>query len=375
MFRHTVRLGRIFGIRVDLDYSWFLIFGLLTWVLAVSYYPAEFKNWSRGEYWLVAVLTAMMLFASVLLHELGHSVVAMRFGIRVPRITLFIFGGVSQIAAEPKDAATEFWIAAAGPAVSFALAAIFWELRSIVASVPPLSAFAKYIALLNLMLGAFNLVPGFPMDGGRVLRAIIWGVSRNFHRATAIAALMGRFFGFFLIFLGVWQVLAGNFFNGLWIAFIGWFLESAAASQVQQQMVKDLLAGHKVSEMMSRDCTRIPGDLTLQDLVEKHVLAGAHRCFVVIRGDETVGLVTLSEIKKVPRSSWPTTNVSQVMIPSGELVSTPANAEAWATIENMGRSGVNQLPVVEGSRIIGMFSRDDLVHYLGILQSLRTQDT
>ena len=335
MFRHTVRLGRIFGIVVELDYSWFLIFGLLTWVLAVSYYPAEFKNWSHTEYWLMGGLTAIMLFVSVLLHELGHSVVAMRFGIPVPRITLFIFGGISQIAAEPPDAATEFWIAAAGPAVSFTLAAIFWELRSIFASAPPLLAFAKYIALLNLLLGAFNLIPGFPLDGGRVFRAIIWGVSRNFHLATVVAALTGRFFGFLLIVLGVWQALAGNFFNGLWIAFIGWFLESAAASQVQQQMVRDLLAGHKVSEMMSRDCTRISGDLMLQDLVEKHVLAGGHRCFVVGRGDETVGLVTLSEIKKVPRSSWSTTSVAQVMIPSDRLISTPANAEVWATIESM----------------------------------------
>ncbi len=371
MFRHTIPLGRIFGITVDLDYSWFLIFGLLTWVLAVSYYPAEFKNWSPGEYWLMGAVTAIMLFVSVLLHELGHSVVAMRFGIRVPRITLFIFGGVSQIATEPTSAAREFWIAAAGPAVSFLLAAIFWGLRPIFASVPPLLGLAKYLALLNLVLGTFNLIPGFPLDGGRVFRAIVWGATRNFHRATAAAALAGRFFGFLLIFLGVWQVLAGNLLNGLWTAFIGWYLDSAAASQAQQEMLKDLLAGHKVSEVMSRDCTRISGDLTLQELVDKHVLGGGHRCFVVSRGDETVGLVTLSDIKKVPRSSWSTTNVEQVMVPSDKLISTPANAEVLPTIENMGRNGINQLPVVEGSRIIGMFSRDDLVHYLGILQSLR----
>ncbi len=371
MYRTKISLGRIFGIVVDLDYSWFLVFGLVTWVLAVSYYPAEFKNWSLGEYWLMGALTAIMLFVSVLLHELGHSVVAKRFGISVPRITLFIFGGVSQIAAEPTNAAADFWITAAGPAVSFALAAIFWELRPIFASAPPLLALTKYLALLNLMLGAFNLIPGFPLDGGRVFRAIVWGITRNFQRATAIAALTGRFFGFFLIFIGVWQVLAGNFLNGLWIAFIGWYLESAATSQVQQQMVKDLLAGHKVSEMMSRDCTRISGDLMLQDLVDKHVLGGGHRCFVVTRGDETIGLVTLSEIKKVSRSSWSTTNVAQIMIPSDKLTSTPANAEAWTTVESMGRNGINQLPVVEGSKIIGVLSLDDLVHYLGILRSLR----
>jgi len=371
VFRRTIPLGKIFGISIDLDYSWFLVFGLLTWVLAVSYYPAEFKNWSPGEYWLMGAVTAIMLFVSVLLHELGHSVVAKRFGIPVPRITLFIFGGVSQIASEPTSASTEFWIAAAGPAVSFALAAIFWGLRPIFAVVPPLLALTKYLALLNFTLGVFNLIPGFPLDGGRVFRAIIWGFTGNFHRATTIAAFTGRLFGFGLILLGVWQALAGNFFNGLWTGFIGWYLESAAASQVQQQTLEDLLAGHRVSEVMSRDCARVSGDMTLQELVDNHVLAGGVRCFVVSRGDETVGLLTLSEVTKVPRSSWSTTTLAQAMIPSDKLISTPANVEVWPAIENMGRNGINQMPVVEGRKIIGVFSRDDLVHYLGILQHLR----
>jgi Zn-dependent protease/CBS domain-containing protein len=370
VFRHTIPLGRIFGIRIDVDYSWFLIFGLLTWILAVSYYPVEFKHWNPAAYWFMGAVTAILLFVSVLLHELGHSVVAKRFGIPVPRITLFIFGGVSQIATEPPDARKEFWMAAAGPAVSFALAAIFWELRLMLASAPPLLALAKYMASLNLVLGAFNLIPGFPLDGGRIFRAIIWGVSRNFHRATSVAALTGRFFGFVLIFVGVWQTLGGDLLNGLWTAFIGWFLESAAASQVQQQVLKDLLAGHRVSEMMSRDCTSVPGDLKLQELVDRYVLQSGHRCFVVIRGDKTIGLITLAEITRVPRTAWATTEVAQAMIPSEKLNSTPANAEAWTTIETMGRNGINQLPVTEGSKIIGVLSRDDLIHYLGIMRSL-----
>jgi Zn-dependent protease/CBS domain-containing protein len=371
MFRHTVPLGRIFGISIDLDYSWFLVFGLLTWVLAVSYYPAEFKNWSPAEYWLMGAVTAIMLFVSVLLHELGHSVVAKRFGIDVPRITLFIFGGVSQIATEPTSAATEFWIAAAGPAVSFVLAAIFWELRPVFSGVSPFLALVKYLAMLNLVLGAFNLIPGFPLDGGRVFRAVVWGFTGNFHRATSIAAFTGRLFGFGLIVLGVWQALSGDFFNGLWTGFIGWYLESAASGQIQQQTMKDLLAGHTVSEAMSRDCARVSGDLTLQELVDNHILAGGVRCFVVSRGDETVGLLTLSDLTKVPRSSWPTTTVEQAMTPSDKLISTAANVEVWPAIENMSRNGINQMPVVEGRKIIGMVSRDDLVHYLGILQHLR----
>lgn len=371
MFRHTIPIGRVFGILIELDYSWFLVFGLFTWIFAVSYYPAEYKHWTITEYWFMGAITAVMLFVSVLLHELGHSLVAMHYKILVRRITFFVFGGVSQIEAEPPSAGTEFLIAIAGPTVSFVLAAIFWRLEPLAAQVAPLFALTKCLALLNFVLGFFNLLPGFPLDGGRILRAILWAVTGNFQRAAVLAAVAGRFFGFLLIFLGVWQVLAGHVINGVWIALIGWFLESAAASQAQQQVLKDLLAGHRISEMMNREYVRVSGDLTLQELVDKHVLGRGHRCFVVSRGDETIGLLTLSEIKKVPRSSWSTTTVAQVGIPMGELITAQPDAEAWTTIEKMGRDGINQIPVVENGRIIGMFGREDLIHYLAILQTLR----
>jgi len=373
MFRHAIPIGRIFGISIDLDYSWFLVFGLLTWILAVSYYPAEFKNWSVAEYWFMGAFTAIMLFVSVLLHELGHSVVAKRYGIAVPRITLFVFGGVSQIATEPTSAGEEFWISAAGPAVSFVLALIFWEIRPLLVSSGPLLAVAKYLALLNLVLGIFNLVPGFPLDGGRVFRSIMWGITKDFQRSTAIATVTGRFFGYAFIFYGVWQAIGGNVFNGLWIAFIGWYLESAASSQGQSQLVKGLLGAHKVSEVMNQDFARVPGDVTLQELVDKNVLAQGRRSFVVGNGSGSAGLVTLSTIKHVPRSAWPTTTAAQVMIPLDKVVSIQPTAELWTALEKMGRDGVNQLPVLNGDAdkgIVGMLSRDDLVHYLGALQAL-----
>jgi Zn-dependent protease/CBS domain-containing protein len=374
LFRHAIPIGRIFGISIDLDYSWFLVFGLLTWILAVSYYPAEFKYWSVAEYWLMGGFTALMLFVSVLLHELGHSVVARRYGIPVPRITLFIFGGVSEIATEPPSAIVEFWIAMAGPIVSFMLALVFWELQPLLAKSGPFLALAKYLAILNFVLGLFNLVPGFPLDGGRVFRSILWGITKNFRRASATATVTGRFFGFFFIFVGVWEALGGNVFNGLWIAFIGWFLESAAASQDQMQVVKDLLGGHKVSEVMNRDYTRIPGDITLQELVDKDVLAKGQRSFVVNNGEAEAGLVTLSTIREVPRSAWPGITASQVMIPLRKVISIQPAAELWTALEKMGRDGVNQLPVMGGNgsnAIVGMLSRDDLVHYLRVLQALR----
>lgn len=373
MFRHAIPIGRIFGISIDLDYSWFLVFGLLTWILAVSYYPAEYKNWSVAEYWFMGGITTIMLFVSVLLHELGHSVVAKRYGIPVPRITLFVFGGVSEISTEPTSAAVEFWIAAAGPAVSFALAFLFWEVRPLLANAGPLPALAKYLALLNLVLGVFNLVPGFPLDGGRVFRSIIWGITKDFRRSSVIAAATGQFFGYFFIFFGVWQAISGNLFNGLWIAFIGWFLESAASSQGRVQVIKDLLGGHKVSEVMNRDFPRIPGDVTLQDLVDKNILTQGRRSFVVDQGNGSAGLVTLSTIKEVPRSAWPTTTAAQVMIPLVKVKSVEPGAPLWMALEKMGRDGVNQLPVLNGggkNEVVGMLSRDDLVHYMGVLQAL-----
>lgn len=369
MFRHTIPIGRIFGIAVDLDYSWFLFVGLLAWILAVSYYPSEFRNWSTGEYWLMGLVTALLLFASVLIHELGHSVVAKRFGLKVPRIVLFIFGGISEIAAEPPSAGAEFWIAITGPVVSFVLAAFFWEIEPLVASSQQLYALAKYLAFLNFILGLFNLVPGFPLDGGRVFRAILWHFTGRYRRATRIAAMTGRFIGFALIFIGVWQALQGNFIGGLWTAFIGWFLESAAGSMLQQEVVKSLLGEYKVLDAMTKDFPRISGDATIQELVDDYILPGKTRYFVLNGQDGAVGMVTLGTIQKVPRTEWASTHAAQIMVPLTKLDATRPDAELWTALEKMGRDGVNQLPVVEGSGIVGILTREDVVHYMHVLQA------
>ncbi|HZP34509.1 MAG TPA: site-2 protease family protein [Candidatus Acidoferrales bacterium] len=370
MFRHTISLGRIFGIRIDLDYSWFLIVGLLTWVLAANYYPQQFKDWSTAEYWGMGLATAVMLFVSVLIHELGHSLVAQHLGMSVPRITLFIFGGVSQIATEPPSAGAEFAMAIVGPLVSLALAAVFWELEPVVAFSGPLLALTQYLALLNFVLGIFNLVPGFPLDGGRVLRAIIWRFTGKYQRSTAIAAGVGRFCGFLLIFVGLWQILGGNFLNGLWIAFIGWFLESAAASLLQQEGLKSLIGEHRVADAMRRDFPQVPADLTVQDLVDKHVFASGARYFIVNGNGAPAGLVTLADIKQIPRPSWSHTAVSQLMVPLQRMATIKPDALLWSALEKMGRDGVNQLPVVDGNGIVGVLSRDDVMHYLGVLQAI-----
>ena len=370
--RHNIPLGRALGIPVGLDYSWFVIFALLTWMLASSYYPAEFKDWTPILYWFMGAVTAIMLFVSVLLHELGHSVVALWYRIPVRSITLFLFGGVAQIGADPPSATAEFHIAIAGPLVSMVLAALFYAAQPLVAGMEPLLGLAKYLTYINLALLLFNLIPGYPLDGGRVFRAIVWTLTGNMHRATLIAAKVGRFFAFLFIFAGVWQMFSGNFGGGLWVAFIGWFLDNAASVQVQQVMFQGLLAGHTVSQAISAHCAAVPADLTIQKLVNVHILGSGRRCFLVNRGDNTVGLITLHRIKGVPRSDWTTTSVAQVMLPLEQIKRIDADTALWTALEKMDRDGVNQLPVTRDNHVIGMLSREDVITYIGTLKELAT---
>ncbi|MCG6924883.1 MAG: site-2 protease family protein [Acidobacteria bacterium] len=370
MVRQDVPLGRILGIPIGLDYSWFLIFGLLTWMLAGSYYPSEFTGWPPLLYWLAGAATAVMLFVSVLLHELGHSVVALRYRIPVRSITLFIFGGVAQIGAEPPSAVAEFFIAIAGPLVSLALAGLFHAVQPMVSGMEALWGVVKYLAYINLALVLFNLIPGYPLDGGRVFRAIMWATTGSMRRATVIASNVGRLFALLFIAVGVWQVLNGNFGGGLWVAFIGWFLDSAATAQLQQVRFQGLLRGHKVAQAMSDRCAAVPGSLTLQQLVDEHILGGSQRCFLVTRGQEVVGLMTLHRIKEVPRPQWATTSAAEAMIPLERLKLIDADAEVWAALQEMDRDGVNQLPVTRDRRVIGMLTREDVIGFLRTLREL-----
>jgi Zn-dependent protease/CBS domain-containing protein len=371
MSRHGIPIGRLFGISIDLDYSWFLIIALLTWMLAASYFPTEFPGWTDAAYWGIGLVTAILLFVSVLIHELAHSLVAKRYSIPVPRITLFLFGGVSQIAEEPPNATSEFWIAIAGPLTSLAIAALCWELEPAFASQQLLFAIVDYLALLNLMLALFNLIPGFPLDGGRVFRALVWKTTRNYHRATVVAGMSGRFFGFLLIFLGIWQALTGDIAGGIWIAVIGWFLESAAGSQLQQESVKSMLGEHKVADAMQRDFPLLTGDISVQELVEQYFMHSNAHAVVVTAPDGTTGLVTLAAVRNIPRDMWPFTMASQAMTPLRVVETTRPTAILWSALEKMGRGGVNQLPVMEDSRIVGMLSREDILHYLSVLRQFQ----
>jgi Zn-dependent protease/CBS domain-containing protein len=370
MMRQSISLGRILGIPIGLDYSWFLIFFLLTWMLAGSYYPAEFPGWSPGLYWLVGAVTAIMLFASVLAHELGHSIVAVRYGIPVRRITLFIFGGVAELSDEPRKAVIEFWIAVAGPFVSLFLAVSFGVLAPLFAGVETIHALLRYLAFINGALVVFNLIPGFPLDGGRIFRAFLWAVTGNFRRATLIAAYGGRLIAFLFIIGGVWLIFTGNFLNGIWMAFIGWFLDNAASAQIQYVQVRGALSGYTVANAMIQDYGAIPDYLTLQELVDSFILGNGQRSFVVKDTQGPVGLLTVHQVKDFSRQQWPQTPVVEAMIPLERMLSVRPETPLWTALSLMDRKGVNQLPVVMDGRIIGMLSRDGIISFLGTMREL-----
>lgn len=372
MKQSTLPLGRVFGIPIGLDYSWFLIFALITWSMAVSYYPNDFKTWPGYLYWVMGGATAILLFASVLLHELGHSLIAIGYKIPVNRITLFIFGGVAEIAGEPPSARAEFWIALAGPIVSLLLALLFRLLQPVVTALSPLLALVQYLAYINFSLALFNLIPGFPLDGGRVLRAILWGVTGSLHRATMVAGTTGRAIAYLFIVAGVWQMFTGSFANGLWIAFIGWFLENAATAEVQHQSLHEQLTGHTVAQAMTRECNVVPPETDLQQLVESEVLGHGKRCFVVGQDDIPVGLLTLHQIREVAALDRATTRVEQIMLPIDQVKTVTPTTDLWEALKEMEQEGVNQLPVLINGHLAGMLSRDGIISFLRTIRLFQT---
>ncbi len=368
MRRSAISIGKIFGIPILLDYSWFLVFILFTWLLAASYYPAEYPNWPAAQYWILGAVTALMLFASVLLHELGHSVIAVRNGIPVNSISLFVFGGVSEISKEPTRPLTDFLVASAGLTVSLLLMILFTAVQPLVAGVETLLALARYLTYINGALLVFNLIPGFPLDGGRIFRSLVWGVSGNYDRATLIAATLGRIIAWLFILFGVWLIFFGSFVNGIWIIFIGWFLESASAGQVQEQTFRKLLSGRNVALIMNRNYVSIPDDISLQDLIDKHILGAGRRFFIVEKAGMAVGIMTLHKLQEIPRTDWPSCRVSQAMIPIEKTDTVSPDMELWDAVRKMNADGFNQLPVIEGGRVQGVLSREDVIHYLQTLK-------
>jgi Zn-dependent protease/CBS domain-containing protein len=356
-------IGRIAGIRIGIHYTWLLAFALITWSLA-SYFPTTVRATTPLTYWLMGGFAAVLLFASVLLHELSHSLVARRRGLQVDSITLFIFGGVSNLSTEPTRASDELLVALVGPFTSLALAGACLILNRWIAG-GVAGALLGYLGAANLVLGVFNLVPGFPLDGGLVLRGAWWAASDDLRQATRVASLAGQIIGYLLVAFGFVTLLGGDLLGGVWIAFIGWFLTSAAHSSREVQALQAALSGIPVSSVMDLAPPRCSPQSTVEAFVFRCAVEHNQRAALVVEDEHVMGLVTVADVKHLPRERWSVTPLAQIMSrpPLALVAPTTELAEA---LELMVSSGVHQLPVMDSGRIVGMIARADILQVLQI---------
>lgn len=375
MLRGGIPIGRAFGISLRLHYSWFIIFALVTWALTQSYFPSVFPAWNLGSRIAAGIITSLLFFASVLVHELAHSIVSQRQGIPVQSITLFVFGGVSQITEEPKQPKDEFRMAIAGPLSSLVIGGILWGIffgvrDSNVFAVQFIAAITYWLGYINLALGVFNLIPGFPLDGGRVFRSLWWWQSHNLKSATRVAATIGRGIGFAFIFGGIYLVFTSYWFDGIWLALIGWFLESAAIGSYRQLLMQEMLKGHTASEIMSRDCILISPETNIERLVNENILTAGRRCFPVVSGSQVMGLMTLHNVRAVPRERWTAETVKDAMTPFDKLKWVRPDEELSSVFRMIMENDINQVPVVENGQIVGMVTRENLLNFINIRSGL-----
>jgi Zn-dependent protease/CBS domain-containing protein len=367
--RSNIKLGHIAGIEIGLHFSWFIIAFLIAFSLAAHFHSVR-PGWNEALVWGVSIATAVLFFITLLLHELAHSLVAKSRGLKVRAITLFALGGVSQIESEASDAKSEFWIAIVGPLTSLVIGFV---LLGIVRSwgwglgrepVTPLAAVLLWLGYINVMLGVFNMIPGFPLDGGRVFRAIVWWITKKPEKSTRIAAKTGEVVAFLFILYGLFQFFMHANFEGLWLAFIGWFLLEASRSSYTQVGIVAGLRDHRVADIMESNCTQVEGYLSLRDFVDHYLLHSGSRCFVVAQNDHVAGIVTPNEVRKVSRENWDQTSVQSVMRPLGELRSVPPDMPALKAVELMSSENLNQLAVVSDGNLLGIFSRGQILRFL-----------
>lgn len=363
-------LGRIAGIQVGIHYTWLFAFVLIAWSLAVGFFPRYYFGWSATTYWVAGAVSALLLFLSVLVHELAHSFVARARGLPVRGITLFIFGGVSNIGGEAARAKDEFAIALVGPLTSVLLAGVFWVLHRLTGGADsPVGAVLVYLFLINLLLAGFNLLPGFPLDGGRVLRSLIWGATGNFARATRIAAGAGQAFGWIFIAWGVYQVLQGDFLGGLWIAFLGWFLNGAADASRREVQVQEHFRGVRVSAVMERNPDTVTPEATVEHVVQEWFLQGRRRALPVCEGGRLAGIITLTDVKGLPHGRWPYVRVAEVMTRAPLYTVSPEDGLDLA-LKLLAERNLNQVLVMQDGSLVGLLSRSDIIRFLQFRREL-----
>lgn len=374
--RAQIRLGRIAGIEIGLHYSWFIIAILITFSLVAHFHEVT-PDWSNSVVWASALITAMLFFVALLLHELAHSIVAKAKGLRVRAITLFALGGVSQIESEAPDAKSEFWIAIAGPLTSLAIGFAFSGLARLTGWSPaaepasPITAVLLWLGYINIALAVFNMIPGYPLDGGRVLRAVIWWITGSQGRSTRAASRVGMVVALLFIVYGLYRFFLGANFGGLWIAFIGWFLLDASRSSAMQAEWMSELRNHHVADLMEHDCSIVEGHISVKDFIEQYVLRTGKRCFVVLQNNAMAGLITPADVKKVDPEEWAQTSLQSVMRPLSRMRTVSPDTPAVEALELMAREDINQLPVVSGGHLEGIFSRGNVMRFLQLHSELQ----
>jgi len=358
-----VKIGRVMGIPIYLHPSWYVIFLVITAIMATQFSAAH-PEWTPAQHWTFGILTSLLFFASVLFHELGHSSVAMRYKIPVLSITLFIFGGLAEIAREPDRPMQEFNIAIAGPLASFLLAGLFLGVEQMAPAASIVAAMAGWLAYINGILGGFNLVPGYPLDGGRILRSIVWAWTKNYNRATQVASRAGQVIAYVLILAGVViAVYDKDWMSGVWWVLIGWFLLTAAQQSYAQVSVRRVLDGLKAADVMSSELPTIDRSLSLDDYM-REVLRTGRRCHMVLGSNDLVGMITLQSVSHVPRDEWATTSIQAAMLPQERIEWAQADEPALGLLERMQRTDTGDMPVLQEGQVVGMVSRDSVLRVI-----------
>ena len=375
MFGPQIQIFRLLGFPIKLDLSWLFIAVLLTWSLAGAYFPQMQTDLVPGAYWVMGLAGMIGLFASVVLHELGHAVVARRYDLEIRGITLFIFGGVAEMTEEPRSAKVEFLVAIGGPLVSLVLALLFWSL-----SLAPLPeavvSVIRYLATINTVLLAFNLLPAFPLDGGRVLRALIWHFGRGLRSATRITSRVGAAFGWILIALGLLQFMAGFIVGAIWWALIGLFLKSAASSSYQQLLLRRLLEGEPVSRFMADEPVTVRENDAIDDLVENFVYRYHHKAFPVVdEQDRPTGLLTTRQIRELPRDQWSANTARMIMEPIGNANTIHPGTDALAALSRMNQAQQSRFLVVEEDSLKGILTLRDLLAFFSLKVELEENES
>jgi len=367
VFGPSVRIFSLFGFEVRVDASWLIIAALLTWSLAIGIFPSKYPDLPRSDYWWMGVAGALGLFGSVVLHELSHSLVARRYNLPMKGITLFIFGGVAQMSGEPASAGVEFRMAIAGPLASIAIGFVFYFCSRLGEAVWPVPVVAvlSYLGWINWILAGFNLIPAFPLDGGRVLRSALWHFRGDLRRATRVASGIGSFFGVLLMILAAFQLFAGNLIGAVWYFLIGMFLRDASRASYQQLLIRTALEGEPVRRFMTASPVTVPAGASIEQLVDNYVYRYHYKMFpVVTESQHLEGCIATKDIREIPREEWPKHNVEEVLRPCSSENTVSPDTDALAVLSKMSETGASRMLVTDHDRLLAVVSLKDLMNFI-----------